>query len=345
MNHLNDLLLFALFFLVASVASVEQNLAVAQSNSWDDAFVSPHTILTVNLNASRAIKSVKSGEIRDKIQGLIKKKTGLELFEIDRFQFSISNPPNIKNADDTFYTQLTLAEPREFNAESVGRMSGYKLTKTNMGGQVAFIGAPERAGAWGGMVINERTLLFAVKRKMDALVRTQKLEKPAEHKLKTLRAVDADICITLSGGDKTNSIFKSAWNSNHLAKLFSLYQSGLIYLDSQSDQPLVVELTCNDQANTGKLKLEIKRLANEIKSNFDKLSQQFYEYGPLKGTKGYETFIKEADRKSGIVAELSKFFTTLEFRVDGGILRITSKQKAVRRLPETLFNFLELGLF
>ena len=175
---------------------------------------------------------------------------------------------------------------------------------------------------------------------MEALIELAKRERPPEHDLTDLRATDIDACITLSGGDATNAIFESAWGSDMLSELFGLYKTGLLYLDTQSETPLEVVMTSKDEETARKLKPEIERLAKKANSILGRLSERFYEYGPTKGSKGYETFQKEAGRKRRLVKQLSKILTTLEMEVDGAVLRISSKQKSAQQLPEILYKVL-----
>ena len=286
-------------------------VASAQSEGFEDSLVSPHTVMSVSINVARVYDSLKNKEFRTKFEKEIQEQHGVALSEVDQFQFFIGNPPKQKSADDTFNTKLTFREAKKFDAESVGKMSGYKLTEEKVGERVAFVGNPKREGSWGAMVISDRTLLFAVRRKMDALIESQKLKRPAEHKLDQLPKVDADLYLTLSGGDKTKEVFEEAWGKNYFSELIGMYQTGLVHLDTQSSTPLTIDLTTKDKDAAVKLKGKLEEA--------------------VETTTGH---LKELESRIEAAGHATAILNSLEIKTDGAVLKILTRHKAVKKLPE-----------
>jgi len=324
------------------VIGAESKTASAQSDRWENSLVSPQTVMSMNFNVARLNDNFKNEESRSRFETYVQNRHRIKLSEIDQFQAFISSPQKQKhNADDTFNTKLTFLETTAFDAKTVGGMSRYSLTKSQLGERVAFVGRPDRSGSWGAIVVSDRTLLFAVKRKMDSIIESQKLETPVEHELEGLRKKDVDMCLTLSGGDQVRAIFEESWGTNYFSELFGMYQKGLVYLDTQSTTPLTAELTSKDEKSVRELKGKLEKMLDFAKG-FLKTQQSMYErmQKQMKELNWSESYKKRANTMRNSTVQLSAILSSLELVVDGSILRISSKDKAAHQLPEMLVEFM-----
>ena len=151
----------------------------AQSDQWESSLISHHAVATVNVNVPRMLQTYKDSEVFEKL------KTGfaerdLDLLKIDQFQdVFVSDPQLEKGADDSHHTQLTFIEATDFNAELVGKYSGYKLHPEKIESWSAYVGDPEKTGAWGGLSVNDRTLIYGVTRMLKSVVASQEKELAA----------------------------------------------------------------------------------------------------------------------------------------------------------------------
>ena len=316
MKYLLKFTAFLTIVLLAFGAGIQ--VASAQSKSWEDSLVSPHTIFSMNFNVPRICDGLKNKEILGRFEKQIRNRHQIELSEIEQFQLFISNPPNQKNnADDTFNTNLTFRQAKKHDAQAVGKMSGYTLTATKIGEYDAFVGIPNNSGVWGAVIVNDRTLLFAVRRKMDSILESKDLDRPVEHKLEHLRMADVDACLTLSGGDRTKAVFEQAWGQNYFSELFGMYQKGLFYLDTQSETPLAAEVTVKDSASAEKLKRKLEEV--------------------IEVTKGH---LKELESITKAAVPVSAILNSLEIELAGSTLRISSKEEAAKQMPELLINLM-----
>ena len=335
MKRMNSSIVFLACVALLTVSS--PSVLLGQSDKWQETLVNPHTVLSVNFNVARMYDGLTGSEKLTKLESVIKKRYGIVLSEVDQFREILSNTPELGlGADETHNTQLTFRKAKQFDAKSVGKMSGYRLVEEKLGKRVAYQAKNDNRGAWGAIAVDDRTLLFAVRRKMSSILKSQELKPAAIHVLSELRKSDIDVCVTFSGGEKSKALFEKAWRTTEYSELFDLYKSGRVLVDSKSKTPLSAIIMARDEETAEKLKAKLQEVAAKGLAFSRDLKEQFDRNFP-KTDVGDDDGVREP---YAIVADLIPVLETLNFSVDGAKVKVTSSEVVLQDAPKIMASLL-----
>ena len=335
---MKSILLFSVLF--ASTIALQSSLW-AQSEKWENSLISHNALATLNLNVSRLCQTYKDSEVVEKVENMLKDRQ-LNLAEIDQFQGVILSDAQLGlGADNSSHTQLTFLEATDFDAETVGKHTRYKLHPEKIKTWDAFLGDPKREGNWGAIAANDRTLVYGVTRMLKSIVASQDLTIPKEHGLSNLRKQDVDICITLSGGDKIHDVFEDAWRTDQFRFLFSLVDHGLIYFDGQAETQLVAELFADSETSAEDLESALKDLIKPTVARFRKQMERYDRMiESFKAMPNPDRMLEMVAGPRAATKTTIKALTALKISRDGVIVQITGADESIKALPETLIGMI-----
>lgn len=313
------------------------NALLAQTQRWKDTGISHHAVVTLNVNVQRLAETIKETEAIGQLQALLETR-GLDVTEIDQFRGVILQDPQLKpGADDSSHIQLTFLNARKFDGESVGKMSRYKLNAGTIGGSPAFLGDPQRTGAWGAMVVDDRTLNFGVTRMLKSIAASKKTPINPAHDLAAVSKQDVDFCFTLSDGEKIGAVFANAWRTNQFADLFATIDTGLVTFNGQSDTQLVATLTANDEADAEKLSAALKDLIapavamlKQQRAQYDRMIEDF------KSSDQTKRMLPMAEGPRQVVVDAMEGLKALRITREKAVVTVTGSGPSLKKLLVSL---------
>ena len=326
------------------IASVP--VALGQSDKWKQELSDPETVLSINFNVARMYDGFKKPEKLAEVKAFFKQQHGIELSEVDLFQAFNSYSPKLgSDADSTTHTQVTFRKAKPFDAKSVGKMSGSTLTEERFGDRVGYQGDEKLSGTWGAIAINDRTLLFAVRRKMALLLESQDSKLPPEHVLSEFRMSDVDCCVTFSGGKKIKLFFEDSLGPQAAAlhgslDSFDLLKSGKVFINSRSEKALVVEIIANDNAAAKKLEIKLQELVKMGLVTLGALKDWQDRHVAEMSKRGNAEKDETLEKVSELYVNSISILKTLKFSVEGANLTISSSDPTAQRVPEMMVDFL-----
>lgn len=323
---------FAAFYFIFGVTLVH-----GQSDHWEDTLISHHVVVSINLNVGRLSQTFEETEAYENVADVIRSRHKIELADIDQFQgFILRDPALGLGADDNSHTQLTFLNPRKFDAESTGALTRYSLHEEQLGGHTAFLGKPDRKGVWGGIPVSKRTVVFGVRRMLKSIVNSQEVQQADTHNLSELRKQDVDICITFSGGKPIAEVFEDAWRTDQFAPTFELFESGLIYFDSQGETKLSATINAVDEESAVKLEKELATVRGMLQNliNFQ-LTNIDRQIEALKKREN-KSILEEVQKMQANIVLAKQCLESIEVSQEGAVLKLESKEEEISRLPEVL---------
>ena len=337
------ILLFISVALLSTLASTAQAQEENTNKTWAKVLHSDDDVLVIRINAAKLYADRKDVPVVKKFEAWLKGDKKLEFSEIDEAQFIIGTEEGLKiGADDTSHNQLTFAKPQTFTAESVGELSGYQLTKQELESKTVFLGKPEREGNWGAALIDDRTLVFGVTRKLEKLLEPKEAETKAEAEEK-LRKADVDFCISFSGGETAKKIFEHAWYTDFFSKSFSLFEDGVLYFDNRSTTPIECEINSKDSESAVELKKQFESYIDFAKKQItDKRDHQLRVMSRFKPTKP-----EDQAKLAAEIAKVNRSTQGYEAILDGIQIEVNEKKlslrcegEAAKQLPQILGSIL-----
>jgi hypothetical protein len=327
--------LIRIFFLAVLLAFVSFSSAFAQSDAWDATFISRHAVSTFNINVGRLFNENKKSNTLSELTKLCKVRHGIDLLDVDQFQFVFSNDPQLEfGADTTSNTKIVFREPQTFSSETVGTISRYKLVLDKHGGQELFVGK-RIGGIWGGMVGGDRSLTLGVAPMLKSILDSQKQKLDPAHEISTLRKTDVDVCITISGGASASEFASRLFGGDHFSLVAGNLTSGLIYLDTQSEIPINATLLSE---NPKELAIEIQKLIDTGNASLDEfvamadkqLEQMKKQNAPAEFTESTKAF-------RDTLIYFSDLLKSLEIKsTKSSVLVATTSKSLASQLPQRL---------
>lgn len=336
----------SLCLILASIAWASPSIVFGQSDSWEGRLISRHVVGTLNLNVGRMCETFEGSEALVKMSKYLEQRKGLDINKVDQFQaFFVRDPRLELGADDNSHTQLTMKAKSDFDAEAVGKLSGYSLAESKLGERTAFLSTRKRnrsRGVWEAILVSDRSLIFGVNRMLNSIIDSQELDFPQEHQVQDLRKDDVDCCVTLSGGKEIAEIFTDVMMTDEYTATFDLFDRGLIYFDGQSESALVGEFHSASEEAAKQLEVEIKKLVQlgqeSIEQIRPQLERQLKSMKKLEG-KGMGRFIGEVQAMHDSLDIGKEILSSLVIAVDGKQLKIVSQKiENLKALIELFFN-------
>lgn len=327
--------LLNLLIATLSVVCLTVKSSHAQSESWDTRAIGPSTYAVASVNVQRISQAIGDTEVGEKFARLLLDERDVTIDEIDHVQMLLGGEDKkIRGPDGVTHTKAVFLEAQSFNAERVGKMSGYSLREEQWGDHTVYLGKYD--GAWGGFAVSDRAVVFAVPRRAKIIVD----ELDQEYELQEWVAnsnKDVDLSVSFLGAPSATVLYELFADAD-LEEHAELISRGRLECDFASDQPIVAEFHTDAEEDAARLAALIKA---SIRGGSRYFNQQVEGLARNIDPNGNQP--EWAVRIHDAYAYFAEILRSLEITQDGKIVRMVSNHDGgfPKAIPMMLETFLE----
>ncbi len=237
--RLQGLVVLSAIFLITSCCPALVSGQDSPGCVWNTTTLSESSFAVVAIDVQRIRAGQKETASNERLIKFLEETKGLDLELLDQAQAIFGGEKPVTGSDDTTHTKIVYLEPVKLDPEIVGKMTGHELKKKKLLGKICYLG--ERDSHWSGVSIDEKTVAFAVPRKIPEVIGLAETSSPLLDSLVKIPS-RSDVMITFVGGARSASLAEEFLWPQPLVELVSDAKSGTVIANFREDTVLSAQL-------------------------------------------------------------------------------------------------------